>query len=327
MNTKHKLCSSLVLSTFTFCSVVSAQAEQIFPEVIPLPNGFQPEGVTAHGLSVLAGSLLDGDIYQASVITGEGRLLVDAPEGRTAIGIEVDHRGRLFVAGGPYGRAYAYDAESGAPLAEYQLGPENSSLINDLVTTREAVYFTDSFNPVIYRLSLGRDGDLPGPGAVETIAVTGPAADDFLPGEFNFNGIEYAPWARSLIVTNYTRGNLYVIDPRTGESSRIDLNGATVDFADGVVLRGLTLYVVQNNLNAIAAVQLSPWLGHGRVVDVITDPDFKIPTTADAIGPYLFAVNARFDVAPPPLGGTPPADPDLEYDIIRVRAAKARALP
>lgn len=303
----------------------AAHAFSLFPETIALPNGFQPEGVTVHKLDVLAGSLLDGDIYEASIVTGKGRVVVDAPEGRMALGLKADARNRLFVAGGVTGQAYVYDLATGASLAEYTLGPAQTSIINDVILTPNAAYFTDSFSPVLYRLPLGPRGALPDAAAVETLTVTGPAADDFVAGDFNFNGIEFAgaEFARaargSLIVVNSARGALYRIDPRSGASTRIDLGGEDVASGDGIVLRGRTLYVVQNQLNAIAVVQLQRGLESGEVVDVITDPRFQIPTTADAIGPFLFAVNARFDVAPPPVFGTLPSDPSIEFDIIRVR--------
>jgi hypothetical protein len=41
-----------------------------------------------------------------------------------------------------------------------------------------------------------------------------------------------------------------------------------------------------------------------------------VPTTAVAAGDDLYAVNARFDVAPPGA----PADPALGYEIVRVGA-------
>jgi sugar lactone lactonase YvrE len=307
-------------SLFTHAHAASAQ-QGFFPDTLPLPNGFQPEGVAAYGLDLLAGSLIDGDIYRVSAITGEGELAIDAPEGRTALGLRADRRGRVFVAGGPLGAAYVYDVETGEALAEYQLvEPGSAGLVNDVVITHEAAYFTDSLRAVIYALPLGPRGALPDPSEVVAIELSGPAADDIAAEQFNLNGIEYAWWARKLIVVNTYRGALYTIDPETGESERIDTGDADLSNGDGLVRRGLRLYVVQNFQNQIAVVRLRADLRSGEVVRTITDARFMVPTTADAIGPYLFAVNARFDVAPPPLAGTPPSDPTLEFDIVRVPA-------
>jgi hypothetical protein len=301
-------------------NVASAQ-RSLFPETLPLPNGFQPEGVTAYGFDLLAGSLIDGDIYRVSAVTGRGDLAVDAPEDRTALGLKADRRGRVFVAGGPLGAVYVYDVDTGEALAEYQLVEPGAGLVNDVVLTRDAAYFTDSFRPVIYVLPLGRGGALPAPDDVRVIELSGPAADDVVAEQFNLNGIEHAWWSGKLIVVNSFQGALYTVDPDTGESERIDLGDGELTNGDGIVLRGLRLYVVRNTQNQIAVVRLRPDLSSGQVIETITDPRFMVPTTADSIGPFLFAVNARFDVAPPPLGGTPPSDPELQFDIVRVAAA------
>src|SRR3712207_4425994 len=78
---------------------VSAQAR--FPDVIALPPGWQPEGIAnGPGATMFSGSRASGDVIAVNVVTGERRLVVDAPPGRTAIGLEQDRWGRLWVAGG-----------------------------------------------------------------------------------------------------------------------------------------------------------------------------------------------------------------------------------
>jgi outer membrane protein assembly factor BamB len=288
-----------------------------FPERIALPDGFQPEGIARQGHTLFAGSLADGDIVRADLVTGETSRLVDAPAGRAALGMAVGRGDRLFVAGGPQGTAYVYDTRTGRPLADYTLGPAGAAFVNDVDLAPDAAWFTDTFRPVLYRLPLDRHGGLPAAADVETVALQGPAADDLLPGQFNLNGIVVADHGRALVVVNTVRGTLYRVDPATGASVRIELGGATVPNGDGLVLRGRTLYVVQNTLNQIAVVALDRSLTTGRVDGVITSDLFRVPTTAVAFGPWLYAVNARFDVAPP---GSPPADPPLDYDIVRVRA-------
>lgn len=86
------------------------------------------------------------------------------------------------------------------------------------------------------------------------------------------------------------------------------------------MLDGRTLYVVQNLLNTVAVVRLDSGLGSGDVVDTITSPLFRVPATAARFGSSLYLVNARFDEAFPPIFGVPPADPPLEYDVVKVRA-------
>ena len=304
--------------------------EGALPDVIALPDGFQPEGiVSGRGSELFVGSLgrsdtgdiVGGAIYRADAITGEGELLVPSRAGRTALGLGYDSRSDLiFVAGGPFGTAYVYDADTGADVASYQLTALGfpDAIVNDVVVTREAAYFTDSFRPVLYRLPLGPDGRLADPSEVEEIALSGDFVIDFVPGDFNGNGIDATPNGDRLVVANSAAGTLYLVDPATGDTVRIDLGGDAVPSGDGIVLHGKTLYVVQNFLNQIAVVELAPDLQSGTVTAFITDPEFRIPTTAARFGDSLYAVNARFDVAPPPLPGFPPADPTLEYEIVRV---------
>lgn len=276
------------------------------PDVIPLPDGFQPEGIViGRGPHAYVGSLGDGRIYRASLRTGEGAVLVAPPEGRIAVGLDLDERsGLLWVAGGPTGEAYVYDAATGRDVAAYDLG---GAFVNDVIVTREAAYFTDSFRPVLYRVPLG-PGGRPG----DTFDALPLGGDfQFLPGEFNANGIAATPDGRTLLVVNASTGTLYAVAPATGAATAIQ--GVSTPSGDGLVLDGpRTLYVVQNFFNKIAEVRLSPDLATATLVAELTDPAFRIPTTADDFGRSLYAVNARFDLGIP-------APPGTAFEIVRVR--------
>jgi sugar lactone lactonase YvrE len=296
---------AIMLGSFT-----PAAAQRAFPDVIMLPDGFQPEGITTgYGTSFYVGSIPTGAIYRGDLRTGEGAILVPSQEGRWAIGLDFDKRsGYLFVAGGPTGQAYVYHGESGEAVAVYQLEAPGNVFINDVIVTRQAAYFTNSFAPYIYRLPLGPAGTLPDESEIERIELVG----DFMQVDnFNANGIEAAPNGKWLIVVNSSLGTLYRVDPHSGHAKLIPLSGVadSVPFGDGILLLGHTLYVVQNRLNQIAVIELSPHYSSGEVVDIITDEDFRVPTTVAMFGRYLYAVNARFD--------TPPT-PDTEYEVVRV---------
>ncbi|HWQ13197.1 MAG TPA: hypothetical protein VNL77_10375 [Roseiflexaceae bacterium] len=285
----------------------AAGAAETFPSIIRLPNGFQPEGVvTGHGPVIYAGSLANGAIYAADLRTGEGQILAHGETGRTAVGLAFDRRtSYIFAAGGGTGTAAVYDARSGARVAEYTLaGPP--TFINDVVVTRDAAYFTDSFNAVLYRLPLSAGGALPDQSQVQAITLGGDWVQ--VPG-FNANGIDATPNGKTLIVVNSTRGELYTVDPTSGAASRIDLGGGSVTNGDGILLDGKTLYVVRNRLNEIAVVELSTDLTSGHIARTISDPAFRVPTTIAEFGSALYAVNARF--------GTPPT-PATEYEIVQV---------
>lgn len=289
-------------------SVIAAAPFKAFPDVIPLPDGFQPEGIAVgNGHTFYVGSIPTGAVYRGDLRTGEGDVLVPSQPGRAAIGLKYDERtGLLFVAGGPTGFAYIYNGETGENVDEIQLttGP---SFINDVVVTRDAAYFTNSQQPVLYRVPLENNGDLPESLTVEEIPLSGDYV--FTPGAFNANGIAATPNGDTLIIVNSVDGVLYNVDPDTGVATRIDLGGASVPNGDGILLQGKTLYVVQNQLNQIAVVNLNSNLTEGTIVDTITDSDFRVPTTIARFGNSLYAVNARF--------GTPPT-PDTEYEVVRV---------
>src|SRR4051812_10372759 len=90
-----------------------ARSSGSFPGTLELPDGFQPEGI-AIGQAPYAyfGSLAKGDIYRASLRTGEGKIISKGP-GTPSVGLELDHLGRLFVSGGPVGDARVVDTRSG----------------------------------------------------------------------------------------------------------------------------------------------------------------------------------------------------------------------
>jgi len=275
-----------------------ADSKPSFPEVIPLPNGWRPEGVASgRGTTFYAGSLANGAIYRGDLRTGEGVVLYGGETGRVSVGLKHDSRNNaLFVAGGATGAAYIYDAGTGADVGVYQLST-GGSFINDVVITRDAAYFTDSFKPVLYRLPLSANGRLPDASAVETIALGG----DFVIGPgFNTNGIDATADGKTLVIVQSNIGALYTVDPATGYASQIDLGGATVTQGDGILLDGLDLYVVRNRSNLIAVVALSPDLSSGTITRTITNPNFDVPTTIAEFGNSLVAVNARFTTPPTP---------------------------
>jgi sugar lactone lactonase YvrE len=251
--------------------------------------------------------LADEGVYAGDLRTGQGAVLVPGDTGRTHVGMSFDARtGYLFVAGGPTGHGYVYDTASGKSVADFQFAAA-PTFVNDVVITRRGAYFTDSMQPVLYFVPLSRRGALPDPADVAEIELGGDF--EFVPNAFNTNGIVATPNGKSLVIVNSTRGELYRVDPASGEASLIDLGGGSVLNGDGMLLDGKTLYVVQNSNNQIAVVRLKRNLSAGEIVDTLTDPDFAVPTTIVKFREALYAVNARF--------GTP-VTPDTEYWVARV---------
>jgi sugar lactone lactonase YvrE len=302
----------LLLMAMVVALVPATAGAATFPDLIRLPDGWQPEGIAAgRGTSLYVGSIPTGAVWKADARTGEGEVLVEGQEGRSAIGIEVDRRNRLFVAGGATGKAFVYDAATGADLASYQLAPAGApaTFVNDVAVTRKAAWFTDSRIQQLYALPLGRHGGLPGQGKVHTLPLTGDLAYTEATTDVDLNGIVAARDGRVLLSVQSSTGKLFRINPRTGNTREVDLGGATLTNGDGLLLAGRALFVVQNRLNQIAVVLLSKSLDQGRVVAELTDPDFDVPTTIAFQAGRLYAVNARF-------GTTDPAN--ARYDIVRV---------
>lgn len=288
---------SVVLGALALIATVGAAASA-FPEVIPLPNGWRPEGIEAgreHTLYV--GSLAQGAVRQVDARTGASFTLVQPTPGRSATGLEYDKQGeRLFVSGAGTGATYVYDAKTGAPIADYLLTPAAPRFINDNVLTGDAVYYTDSMRPWLYKLPLGQSGALPASSAIQTIPLSGDYVHQ--PG-FNLNGIVATPNGKTLIVVQSSTASLFTVDPATGVADRIELTGGDASNGDGLLLVGHTLYVVQNQLNRVAEIQLSGDYGSGTVVRHLTNPNLAIPTTVDRSSGRLYLPNARFGVPSP----------------------------
>ncbi|MFI6456863.1 superoxide dismutase [Streptosporangium amethystogenes] len=277
------------------------------PESFPLPAGFQPEGIAiGPGPVAFFGSRATGAIYRADLRTGRGSVLSDGP-GTPSLGLKTDAAGRLFVAGGTGGDARVIDTRTGRLLRSYPLA-SGASFVNDVVLTRKAAWFTDSTNPVLYRVKLG--GALPA--TADTVPLTG--AISYGSG-VNANGIAETPDGRSLLIVQSNTGRLFRADPATGVTTSVDLGGESLVNGDGLLLVGRILYVVQNRLNVVTAVRMSRDGSSGRVVDRLTDQRFDVPTTVARFGDRLYLPNARFT--------TPPA-PTTPYDVVGIRAARAR---
>ncbi|WP_426997074.1 SMP-30/gluconolactonase/LRE family protein [Pseudarthrobacter sp. N5] len=256
--------------------------------VIELPGASSAEGIAAgRGSTFFAGDLFLGDIYRGDVRAGTAQLFIDVPAGRAAVGMKADVRNNLlFVAGGGTGQAYVYDTNTGATVATYQLTTQGG-FINDVALTRDGAWFTNSSQGELYFIPVGQSGQL---GSVKTLTLTGPAAE--IVSAFNLNGIAATPDGGTLIVAHSGTGELYTVNPVTGESALIA--GVSVPAVDGIIVQGDNLWAVQNQLNQVSRVLLAPDLSSGDTVGVIASADFQTPTTAALFGNTLAVVNAKF---------------------------------
>jgi sugar lactone lactonase YvrE len=281
---------------------------------IPLPNGFQPEGIaTGRRHTAYLGSLANGDIYQLDLRSGDGRVISPGP-GTPSVGLQLWH-GLLYVAGGPTGDARVVDVRTGEILMTYALGDE-PTFVNDVILTRRSAWFTDSMDNALYRVPLPKhrrhhghhhghhhgdrsgqhDHSIPGQDKVREVAITG----EWVQNEgFNANGITTTPDRRALLVVNTSDGVLYRVG-KGGAATVVDLDGLEVTNGDGLLREGRTLYAVQNQLNQVAVIRLAKDGRSGRLVDTLTSPDFDVPTTIARSGDDLYLPNARFGTTPTP---------------------------
>jgi hypothetical protein len=295
-------------------TTVPAQASS-YPTSVALPVDFQPEGIaTGAGSTFYVGSLRTGDIYRGDLRSGAGRLFADAPQGAAALGLKVDvPRGLVVVAGGATGAAYFYSTRTGALVATRQLSTAGQTLLNDVVVTRDAAWFTDSFAPVLYRVPISGSGVI---GTPTTLQVSGPAAT--MQDGFNLNGIEATPNGATLVVGHANLGAVFTVNPRTGASAPIEVDGLVAGTVDGLLLQGRTLWVVENFANTLVGVTLSPDLRSGTITTTVSDDAFHVPTTVARHGSRLALVNARFDLGfPPPFG--PGAPQGTTFDVVVLR--------
>jgi hypothetical protein len=291
----------LVVTGIPSAAATPPEGAPTAPEVIVLPDATSAEGIAqGEDNTFYAGDLFAGDIFRGDLEKGTAELFIDAPDGRAALGMDADTQNDLlYVAGGFTGQAYVYDLDSGATVATYQFAPPSppdadppTTVVNDVTVTAEGAWFTDSRRGVLYFVPINRHGE---PGEFHPLTLRGPAADTS--GVFNLNGIAAEWHGGTLIVAHSDNGELYTVDPATGDSALI--SGVSVPTVDGIVVQCRRLWAVQNS-NQVTEVLLSEDLTAGSVVEVITSDLFQVPTTAIRYDGRLAVVNAKFDTGLPP---------------------------
>ena len=288
-----------------------------FPKIVPALEGAPPEGFTiGKGHTAYNGSI-DGSIYKVNLRNGQGETLVEAEpdfDWETEcfkLGMRVDRRSNyLFVAGCINGDAYVFDADTGEEIMKYQLGPEGEfALPNDLAITKNAVYFTDSYLPLLYRLPLSKNGRLPPADAVTAIHlpdefILNPESDPCCGG----NGIVATPNGKTLIVGHSNLSRLYRVDPATGVVDEIIVEPPLSGFLDGIVLYDGVLFILTPDgsdtyppEDRIQVVVLDEAMLTGTLLGTIMDPGMDGVASGAMHGDSLYVNNARYwDYPGPP---------------------------
>jgi len=298
--------TAIILLVMMMLPFLSANAgEKPFPHIVPALTGSLPEGFAiGRGHTAFNGSV-DGSIYKVDLRSGKGEVLIN-PEvdpGCYKLGMRVDPRTNyLFVAGCEGGNAYVFDADNGALVREYQLPTPAGGfqIVNDLAITKDAVYFTDSHQPLLYRLPLSRNGGLPDIDAATFIELGGdfdktPPAD----GCCGANGIVATPNGKTLIIGHSNNVQLYRVDPTTGYADEIivDLDPLGY-FLDGIALRDNTLYIMEPALESVQVVRLGEDMLTGEFLGSITDLGMDGVASGAFFGNSLYVNNARYSAPP-----------------------------
>jgi sugar lactone lactonase YvrE len=261
-----------------------------------MPPGSGPESIViAEGSLAYVSSLKTGVIFLVDLKTGAHEVFLQ-PFGPTAVGLGLDDQRRLYVCGGIDGTVTVVDTTDRSTLARYQLGTEQT-FVNELIITPNAVWVTDSFQPVLYKLPLGPGGELPAEDEVVRLPLSGAIA--YQMGEtfaecFNANGIAPTPDRTGILIVQTNTGRLFRVDTATGCTDPVDLGGEDVMWGDGLVLENRTLHVVQNLANTVSVIELDPAGTSGKVVERWSDPRFDTPTAMVRFGNRFYLSNARF---------------------------------
>ena len=224
--------------------------------VFALPNGGGfPEGVVYDEATgdFYVGSTVDGTIYRGNVETGTVQVFLPGQPGRVAVGLALDDRGRLFVAGGDTGTVAVYDTATGQQLLEVANGLAPNTFLNDIdMSPTGDAYITDSYNPLLYRLpasaipaGVGTPAPSPQRMRWRSSSTSPRPASIWHSSGFNANGIVATPDGRYLLIVQTNTGALYRVDTSTGETIQVDLGQGSLPGGDGMELDGQTLWVVR----------------------------------------------------------------------------------
>lgn len=253
---------------------------------LPGPRDF-PEGVAydaRRGL-IFTGSAATGDIYAIRAATGAVSVFSKGGAmGRSsALGLKVDAKGRLWVAGGAAGTVSVLSPD-GAPVAILKTPDSPDPYINDLTPAPDGnVYVTDSTRPVIYRVT----PDL----RLSAWLNLNSTPIRYAPG-INLNGIAATPDGRFLLSVQLNTGDLWRIDLKTRAVRRV-MGGLTR--GDGLLLDGHTLYVARNAEGVVSKVSLNTDYSSGQIVAQEPLRGLRYPSTLALVGNELVVAQSQLD--------------------------------
>ncbi|RPA98876.1 NHL repeat-containing protein [Choiromyces venosus 120613-1] len=283
--------------------------------IVPGNNTF-PEGIARQPNSpyFYVGSVTTGDIYRGSVyeknlvkyITGSTYGIINA------VGMRVDCKDRLYVAGGPGGIVFVFDLHTKQLLHRFSNGlPQNTTLLNDLdIDQAGNIYITDTFQPTLFRIKASdvnrQTVDLPLEKWVDTTEAFGTGG----------NGIVVTEDQKYLLVAaDVNAGEIWRAVISSKKIDKVNFGGAVIGVPDGLLIRKNILYSVNSRHEIgqfIQVIKMDPGNLSGTATRRITSPLFEKPSTIAFDGPDLLVVNFQY--------GVPLPVPVLPFTVVRVAA-------
>lgn len=270
----------------------------VFPESI---------GYQAKTGDYYVGSLVDGSVIKGNINTKTATVFLPAgSDGRkSAAGMKIDDKGRLFIAAAESGKLFVYQVASRKLLGSFQVSA-SKTVVNDIaIMPNGDAYITDTSNPMLYRVQ-EKGGKL----AFEEWLPFAGTAVTYQDG-YNINGIVGTADGRYLIVVQTNVGKLFRIDTKTKAVQEIPVKGVPLVHGDGIALDGHTLYVARNVENTIVTLTLSPDFATATEGKTYTDPAFRFPTALAKTGNGLLIVNAQLNRL------SPGQQPELPFTLTR----------
>jgi sugar lactone lactonase YvrE len=286
----------LTISGLTACEDHRLSPNAGFPERINFTAQRQyPEGISysAQLDRFLVSSITQGKIGTVDML-GNYADLSAPPEMISSMGIRVGG-GRIFVCNSDQGISAKSTPQTTQAIAELlvinvntlqlerqvklqDVYPSARHLANDLALQPDGtVYVTDSFAPVIYKVT---------PGGQASVLVSDPR---FASATFGLNGIVYHP-NNFLIVAHTSSGKLYKIDLENGNAIS-EVGGLGSLPGDGLTLLNGDLYVVTGGSRVAQVRSTDNW----QTASVIkTDGNgYAQATTSVAVNGSIYTLNAR----------------------------------
>ncbi|WP_433688069.1 SMP-30/gluconolactonase/LRE family protein [Micromonospora carbonacea] len=316
----RSLFGGILAATLVFSSSTPAGAHDRQPVgryVVPGDEAY-PEGIVREPGTpyFYVGGMTNGTIWRGRI--DQPRLqvfLAGGQHGRTsAVGMKIT-RDRLVVAGGVTGKVFVYSTRTGKLLHIFDSGARDG-LVNDVaIAPNGDAYVTDSFRPVLYRITAAQLADRQVDQPLRTVVYFAGTPVKYDTGTdeegINGNGLVVTPDGRFVLMADTNSQALYRISTNTGAVDPINLGGVTDIGADGLLLRDGKLYSVTSVFHPegeISILRLSEDYSRAKVQRRINGRGMDFPSTAAFDGGDLLVVNFQFQKA----------EPQLPFTVVRV---------